>query len=1406
LWHRERGQIIHHTFLKPLSCCSPWLAGIVLCWVFFFRVSLLIGQDITHLNHFSTSDGLPSNDIKQVETDREGFVWVNTRGGLARFNGRRFVPFSALCPNTSLPDEGLQSLLIDRNSFLWSHTNKGLYRVSLATFEVAFFDKKNWVPSCEDKQGNVWFATESGIARNKTQSVDFQEFSLNIKGKKNAVSLLSKGRGDLLLLKSDSSIFRFDVNKQVFEQLRLSADMASSTLSMASDAAGMLWMSLWYGQQRGLVYYDPYEDRILRRFSADTRGSSTDCNQIFPDGDQVWLATNSGGLCRYAIQEDQFYGYPADDKNANGFLDDQLADVVKDIFGNLWIASPIMLYRAPARLQTTELLSHDPYNPNSLIARPAKAVHLLTDTLLAIGTMKGISLYNRHKKSFLNLHLPQYNNNPYNDQINAFASNQDGSFWAGTWAGLFRLHNRNGSILEYYVTTSNAGENHPEHLKKKGLGAVRRLFKDRSGPLWVVSFGNQLSRIAGSAQARQFDYFKTLIPDENTLNDRVECFLDLNERDLLLGTFDGLVRYDRANNAFQPFPLAFPGLEGPVKITSLARSHTGDVLLIANGQPFRVHWENTGAAAERITSQMDLSHSLHIIEDNTGTVWITQENGSTQIDGAKGWSRFFDAQHYLRDNTFAIRPPIIPAKDRDGNLYFGGSQGVTVLNPSAFSLNALASPLVKITAITVNGNAFATDSSITRMRDLTLSWKQNNLSFVFSVLNSTVPELSRYAYRLNDGALVQLGTQSQVNFSGLPSGTYQLLVKAANSDGVWDENGITLRIVIRPPWWRSTVAYLFYALLLGAAAFWGYRFQLRQKLAEQETRQLREMDDFKSRFFTNISHEFRTPLTVILGVTEQLQNAGDGLTQSQLNNMTQHQPILNSNGLHMIKRNSQNLLRLINQILDLAKMEAGKLSLQLEQADMVAFGRYIIESLHSLAEMKGITLHFEPEADELWMDFDLEKMQSVLFNLLSNALKFTPEGGLVYLKIARTEQSEQPMCRITVRDTGVGIPPENIGRIFERFYRVEEVSPPTSLQNEAGESPHTIQKAAGTSGTGIGLAFTRELVRLLRGDISVKSLPGEGAVFEVTLPVSTAAPKADQTPDHLRIRSLQEAGLDHAVPQAANQESRHETTDEAVPLLLIVEDNDDVRLYLRACLSEQYRILEVRNGQEGIEMAMEHTPDLIVSDVMMPKKDGFELCQTLKHDERTSHIPVVLLTAKASVESRIAGLSRGADAYLSKPFHRKELLLTIANLLHARRLMQERLRTLLLAAQAAPTTASTPPVIAPEMLAVLEIEDVFVQKMRRYVEDNMGNTDLSMDELSRAMTMSYQNLHRKLAALTKLSPVQFIRTIRLQKAMLLLKSTQLSIGDIAFEVGFSDPKYFSRVFTEEFGKPPSAVR
>ncbi|MCC7504449.1 MAG: response regulator, partial [Saprospiraceae bacterium] len=1138
----------------------------------------------------------------------------------------------------------------------------------------------------------------------------------------------------------------------------------------------MLWMSSWYNKQRGLVHYDPYQDKILRAFGGDRHSvSNTDLNGIWPDKDYVWMATNSGGLCCYEPRQDRFECFSVNAADPESIWYKQLSSVMTDRFGNLWAGTTHALYRMSARRKTTELIESNPYSTNSLIARPATAAFPVSDALMAFGTMGGLSLYNRYAKSFLNIHLPAYNDNNYNDQITAFAPGAGGSLWISTWSGLFRLDARTGAILEYFITHDNAGPNHPEAVKRLELRAIRRLYRDRTGMIWLANFGNQVWRFSDNAGPRRFEPCHKLGGDGTAPNDRAECFLDLDDRYFLFGTFNGLVRYDRRSDKFAALPVVFPGIAGPVRVISLARSKNGDVLAVANGKPFHISLSGKETAAVPLPVPPLLADCQHIIEDRSGAVWVTSDNGLGQIVESTGAAYFYDSRYYLKDNHFSVRPWVVPVMDNAGNLYFGGSRGVNVLDPARFLATPGAPPPVRIVALKINDQALELDSAIHRKTVLRLPYYQNNLAFEFAALGSPIPALNRFAYRLDDDNWIELSTKNTLNFSNLSPGNYTLQVKAADSEGVWNETGAVLHIVIRPPWWRSAPMLILYALLLAGGVYTLYRFQLRQKLALREAEQLRELDGLKSRFFANISHEFRTPLTVILGMTERLAR-GKRLPEKE----TAH-------SLGLIRRNARNLLRLISQILDLAKLESGKLTLQPDQADIVAFSRYIVESLHSLSETRGVSLQFEAETAEIWMDFDLEKMQSILFNLLSNALKFTPSGGRVQLQIGRAETKSQQHCRITVRDTGVGIPPEKLERIFDRFYRVEESS--------------TRQ----ADGTGIGLAFTRELVRLMGGEIRVESRPGVGTSFTAELPIRTEAARVNPASEWERRNEWQRGLLQTTAATAPLGEKTGKAGAGALTLL-IVEDNEDVRQYIFACVSEQYRVLEARDGQEGIDMALEHTPDLIVSDVMMPEKNGLELCQTLKSDPRSSHIPIVLLTAKASVESRIAGLSRGADAYLSKPFHREELLLTMANLLQAQRVLQERLRTTLLADQAASGIQHESPAIAPEERAVLEMEDAFVQKMRRYVEENIGKPDLSMDELSRAMTMSYQNLHRKLTAVSGLSPVQFIRHIRLQKAMLLLQGTRLSIADVAFEVGFSDPKYFSRVFTEEFGRPPTAVR
>lgn len=1348
------------------------LAGLLLL-VFCSRTGPLRSQDLSQLSHYSTADGLPANQIGMVKSDSEGFIWVMTRQGLARYDGRRFVPFSVLCPQAEMPAQGYQHMIIDGHDLLWLSTADGLFRISLTTFEVVVFPQKR-LPQCVDAQGNTWFISDSGISRYNRSNGDFLEIPRIENGDTVRFNAVFKGKGDILLAKSLGRLYRFDSQKMTFKLLAaMPKELVNAALVAASDAEGMLWLSAWYNKTDGLIHYDPYRDTVLRRFGSATHPiSSTDINRIFPAGDQVWLATNSGGLCRYSVPENAFYCHPVDDKNPNGLWMDQMTDVFKDNFGNLWIGTLFGLYKAPSSAQTTQLLAYMPFNPNSVVSRPVTALEFVTDTLLAIGTMKGLSLYNRHQKTFLNLHLPLYNDNPYNDQIRAFARDTPGSFWAATWSGLFRLDSRNGRILEYYITHPNAGENHPAAVNRRDAGAIYRLFRDREGVLWASTFNSRLVRITGAAGNRRFEYLEQPSKNRPLPANRVEAFLDLDERFLLLGTADGLMRYDRTTRQLAAMPVKFQGIESPAPVWSIARSKQGDLLLIVKNRPFRLTLNKDGGVATPIAGSLHLMPCQQIIEDDAGAVWVTQEDGVAQLDAGKNIGRLYDSRHYLLDNVFATRPPFPPVKDRNGNLYFGGTRGVTILNPSRFARQESVQPILKITSLKINGAVFKPDTSISRLHTLHLSWEQANLGFEFSVLNAAVPALCRFAYRLDGGDAVELEGQNTVNLGNLAPGTYRLQVTAANSDGVWDPKGVTLLIVIHPPWWRSVWAYLVYVSLLACLVWWAYRFQLQQKLAQQEARQLREMDAFKSRFFTNITHEFRTPLTVILGMAERALSAGADSSH----------PATIAHPLTLIKRNGQNLLRLINQILDLSKLENNALKINYVYGDVAAYLRYIAESLQSLAHTHNLTLHVESDRENILMDYDPERLQQVVYNLLSNAIKFTPAGGKITLSIIH----HPSFIMLKVVDTGVGIPANELPFLFDRFF-------------QAGN-----QERAKTGGTGIGLSLTRELVRAMDGTISVESVVGKGTAVTVQLPANRNAQTEDK-----------HGGITNSTPLPAGPGDVAYSEEYAawgttaplprgegsgLPQLLVIEDNPDVMAYIIACLENEYRIDCAYNGRQGIEKALETIPDLILSDVMMPEKDGLDVCDALKNDERASHIPIVLLTAKADVESRLAGLRRGADVYLSKPFHEEELRLNLSNLLEQRRKWQERFGKFDL------TGNNAAPEMPDLLQADVELEDAFLKKIRQHIEQHLADSGFDGPRLARAMLLSEVQLYRKIKALTGKSTAIYIRSIRLHKGLELLRNTNLSVSEIAYDVGFDDPNYFSRTFSQEFGAAPTEMR
>lgn len=530
----------------------------------------------------------------------------------------------------------------------------------------------------------------------------------------------------------------------------------------------------------------------------------------------------------------------------------------------------------------------------------------------------------------------------------------------------------------------------------------------------------------------------------------------------------------------------------------------------------------------------------------------------------------------------------------------------------------------------------------------------------------------------------------------------------------------------------------------------------RAKIRELDADQLKELSRLRTAFYTNITHEFRTPLTVITGMAGMIEENPEQVPEA----------------VAMIKRNSASLLTLINQMLDLSKLEAGAMTVKMIKGDVIPYVNYIVESLQSFGEIHGIELQCHHENSVFEMDFDPEKLMHVLSNLISNGIKFTPKGGYVEVWTRSTNAAGAEEFHISVRDSGIGIGVEHIPYIFDRFYRVEDTALKTS------------------KGTGIGLALTKDLVELMEGDIDIQSATAKGATFIVTLPVTRNAEKDSYeiTVEDVRSASASYVTGHLSVMPGAKQYAE----DDPFPVVLVVEDNPDVARYIGACLSKKYNVDFAGDGEAGIERAIETVPDLIVTDVMMPKKDGFELCAFLKSDRRTSHIPIVMLTAKADLESRIEGLETGADAYLSKPFHKEELLVRLRKLLELRKTLQLRYMS------GAVIDAST--------VGAQKIEDAFITRLNEVIHEHLDDSEFGIIQIARAMMLSRAQLHNKIKALTGRSTGLYVRFVRLVASRKLLPNPDLNISEIAYDVGFKDPAYFTRCFKEEFGKAPSEFR
>lgn len=1352
---------------------------IALLFLFGGLNSLLPAQQ-AGLEMLTTRDGLSQGYISNIYQDKEGFLWFATKNGLNRYDGYHFEVFThdPFNPHT-LSDDRIQPIT-EQGEYLilgtWTagmdffhKKTRQVYRLPIDMLLPGItheFSSVIWTQA--DEEGNIWAEVnvvtsnfrrlckitvprefwEAPFPDDWQKRLKIESWPWQIFGE---AGLSLDGKWVYAPLRD--TLFQIDVHSNRLSPIAQINGVGLNFLNV--DKRGNIWITwLVDNAVSGLYRLTPGVS-----FTPTAVPMPPQFNNIrFFTKDRVWVSTYQHN---YAFRLDEQGFFDASRPEFSGVVvPEGYCCAISDRSGLVWIG--------------TNGLGIIKLNPRSRQFQHLFAGQSVYGTVVADG-QRNICTFSNFDQVLLDPQQPRSPGLPFLPSLKGLNSEArilndgSGNFWV---AGL-----PFGSPVFNLLKTEATGRlsRFVVPVAKRFQGYVVATFDERKHP-WL-SIDSRLIHFNPLVDSFEVFDFQQSLPEMNIST----ALAQSPDGAWWIGTEKGLVQ--AKPNAHGYKVRAFKN--DPSSLNSM-RHNTVSCLMPDPTDP-AILWIGTkGGGLDRLdTRTLQFSHLTTaeglpnnviygILPDDAGNLWLSSNKGLICYQPSSGRIKNYTKEDGVQDNEFNTWAY---GKAPNGELMFGGINGLTVLNPRAMLIDT-AAPRTLITGLRINDRDLSCNDTtgvlsgaVEFAGKIVVPYSRNNITLDFAAMNFASPAKNRFRYYL-EGAepeWVHESAEHTANYLNLSPGTYIFRVKSANSEGLWSEEVTELKIVVLPPWYRSWAAYLCYALLLGGGAYFFYRFQLNRKLEHAENERLKELDLVKNRLYTNITHEFRTPLTVILGMTEQMEDEIGNLKLGIDDATEGTTPFSNfKSPLSLIRRNGQNLLRLINQVLDLSKLESGNMRLHLVQGDWVAFVKYIAESFQSFASVKNIRLQFLSETDSLNMAYDPEKIQAIVSNLLSNAIKFTPEGGEVQVLIRALNDDGQPFCELRVRDTGIGIPTDRLEQIFDRFYQVD------SSATRAGE------------GSGIGLALVRELVKLMGGKIGVESRPGAGSVFTVTLPVSDGGSAA--AVPMTEIAPLVPAAQPRKTPPPAPD-------DPDKSLVLLVEDNDDVRLYLQQCLGAEYQVIEAVDGQSGIEMALERVPDLVISDVMMPRKDGFELCQTLKTDERSSHIPIVLLTAKADVASRIEGLTRGADDYIAKPFERLELLARVRNLLDNRRRLLARYGRSFLAGE---------PVETPDEVA--EVEDAFLLKLRGIVEERMNDADFDMDRLSRAVGMSHSQIFRKLKALTGRSPSTFIRSVRLHHARQLLKTTTLSVSEIAYETGFSSPTYFSRMFLEEFGQTPTESR
>lgn len=1409
---------------------------VIIASIIFFPSILSAQPKNWNIRYYSTEDGLSSNHISSIIKDSNGIIWVGSDNGLNRFDGYSFSQLRYTSGQKHLLSQiKVLSIFEDDDDILWIGTTEGLFRFDpsepvdqICQYQYRKGEVKNTfhLPQavnmiCEDKNGLLWmsglnvadgFLTglftfnkdtetfEEIHLLNCCQKIDYDQVKEVV-----AIDIYCDSDGTLWLA-TNKGLYKYDYETNSFYcyiPTENSYSIEDNLLTLFEDSSGTIWTSTVDGvltfDRNTECFSDPV---VLHKYDA-MGGMSSAAYCISEDSDGfLWMRINMG----------LFRVLPGPEDNSRLVIQESWMPAIHNVSTSNQLKSMLVENPRSVWIPLTEKgLCHISLHRNNFrLIEPSSFVEWTYNKPVDYVTALFADPYNNLWISTTNHGAVRYNMNsrkgkkyqmlPYNI-INSIDIDSTGDLWFATKYGIhIKSVNYQDPVPEfipYFPDTILSNTLTPrQELIMRGAATFSHylyehlMIKDNQGQIWFNSGKGIHDRyIPETDDFIHLDHRKIDFLNNDTL-------ISEKEGDIWFPSMQGLLR------VIPPFREISPDTYVPeytvlynegaddtvslntnwIKAVYKSRYFEPGTIWIAtiggglnklvkkqieDGDGFEIHFEHYTEADGLCDNNI-----FGILEDRNGNLWLSTMNGLSQFDPReKRFTNYYE-EDGLPSNQFSWSEPCTGSS---GEMFFPHAKGVIFFNPDSIQSNQEI-PRVIITSFRIYNEAVIPGINSPIKKDIRfvdhigLRYNQNFISFEFAALNYESPERNQYRYKFAglDRDWIHSGTRRYAEYTDLKPGNYTFKVIGSNNNGVWNENGVALDIKIYPPPWFMWWAFAIYGLVLILMFFWirsQFLNRLRTRRALEfekiEREKIVEVERIKSRFFTNISHEFRTPLTLIMGHVRDLEKQQDEEVK------------MKRSSLAMLGRNARRLLLLINQLLDIARLEKNALQPELVRGDLSKWIRIVVSSFQSLADSQEISFIMQVEDKERKVCFDPDKTEKIVTNLLSNAFKFSEKEGSVefVLSYFGGESKQEEYVKIEVKDSGKGMTKGQLSKIFDRFYQV------SSMDTRVVE------------GSGIGLSLTKELIELLNGTITVESEPGKGTSFEIILPVSSDCFPGIDISEH-DVQDM-ENSYEKEIDEVNSGGSEVVGSEEQKELIQVVEDNDDLRKYLVETLAGSYHVLEARNGKDGFEQVKKHLPEIVISDLMMPVMGGKEMTEKLKKDPVTNHIPVIMLTAKADKGSKLEGLKTGADDYLVKPFDSDELKVRVRNLIRQRKLLREKF---------------TSEFLAEKGNKIIHLKFNALREILEAIEPYIGYPDFDLSALSNELGMTRSQLFRKIRSIADTTPNELVRMVRMRRAARLFRSTDLNVTQVMYEVGMKNPSHFAKSFKKYFRVNPADYR